>query len=1512
LGVALFGVLLPVGLWRTVKLRRTSLAVSDGVWPGMLTELRQRLGLSRSVELREHAQSVVPLTWGIWRPVVLLPKLARAWEEPMQRAVLLHELAHVQRGDVACQVLGRLTCVLYWFHPLTWFALRQLRQEREQACDDAVVQSGEKASDYAEQLLEVARLCCAPRGLSLGVGMAEGSSLETRVKSLFDTARGHGPVSRRVAIASLLIGGAILAGLAPIEPTASQAETTANQTGPLHETPEADPTQEPAVPQKESTPAGRNDKAPKVDNVNPHEKMILLPDGNGDSRTYIISDLEITLDLDKIVWWGEAVDGLEPGVWLTETEDPRNLRVPMDSLVKYRVVVRNTTDNEIEFLVRLLPFDGDDVPYLIPSSQLGPKGKLVAPQPAKQYQAQAQGATDRINRAYVITLAAGESALVPGEYGLYVGKTNDIDIDIPSISGFVPGTHWIVQPLLVHLLSEKDKEKAELNRLLGEFKVTKMDRDGKIRQELVVSVVAPDDSKGNFAYAKYQLEVGTLDASAHRNARSAIWGEVEKGMQCGIRIMNPQPSYKIGDTLEAELLWRNTSEAVISTSRPRQLDLYPSIEDAEGKHLEIDFGARYDLLPGEYEFQPDEIRSLGVAKITLVAQGTSGPKDNQEPGHILLEPGKYKLSASGGVGNISPKSGKYEFTVAAPAASPWPVALPNTISGQIVNDKQEGIAGADVALVAFEIVQGQLERQGHVIATTIADPLGNYSLKLPAEEADRKKFGAVWAKAEGHVAARSNWSTVIAALPERKAVLTLAATEGTSVRVLDSAGKPLPGAKLVPVLVGVPQGVGYPLPKEWEEQSTGTSDAEGKAHLPHVDAEAVKGLDIVPPGEMGMLRYGQNHFLNIRPTKEGDQHFEFEMPETGSVTGQLVVSPGSTLPKDLTITLESYIKPHSLSQSVVTVPVDVDGKFHVDKLAAGWLFVPAFLPADQPLRADVAGQIEVKANEELALRIPVAPGIKIHGQVRKSDTQEGVPDYSVSVIYGQAVSNLNPGFAWLKYEVPTDGNGQFECLVPPGPINVNTSGYVDGYSSAHSWLPKEKRGHWGGMRFVVPAEESFDLGILELTRNVDIQGQVVNLKNERLIDWSVYGYPNIPGFTQSGTMNSMAGVHTDKEGNFSGSYRQTYPPAFWKVSQRVWKTKYEFDDHKYAARVISRKPLVLQVDTTKELSGDGDESIPIDPEAPVSPLTVSAPTKRETTQFAPDIPQARPNLRGTPTPAEPRPVVDLKRELLQRLVRGGKISSDSLNAMITLVSSEGAYDWEFISVILSEFDESCEPESKSSKRNLLAVLTKILEIHGSSRWQEPESGPDSIPQAVIPDTESLSRLTSEILEHLIDQGVTADRSDIDAFVVALRQAHHADGNEFLRLVLQNPEVNAPAIQKPGLWADNMGGTWRDAKFHAAVALAELGEPAGVERLIEFARPNDFGLDENLFSLAHTRDASGSRRASSLFALIDLFGLEPDADFAQTEAWWKVNQGQFHPKKVALGRAIPPRTAEQPQ
>lgn len=523
----------------------------------------------------------------------------------------------------------------------------------------------------------------------------------------------------------------------------------------------------------------------------------------------------------------------------------------------------------------------------------------------------------------------------------------------------------------------------------------------------------------------------------------------------------------------------------------------------------------------------------------------------------------------------------------------------NTISGRIVDQQKLGIGGAEVVLVAYSDFQKQ--DRGRVIASGVANSLGNYSLKIPAEEMKKREFGAVWAKADGYVAARSNWSTVISALSKRKqSKLSLAATTGTWVHVLDSKGTPLAGTRVIPRSIGVPRGVGYPMPKEWEDESTGTTGADGKTHLPNVAPGALKEMVLIPPGDMGRMRYNQTFFLNVRPA-EIVPHFNLRLPETGSMKGQLVVAEGFVLPKELQLTLESVPEKPPGFQHIVDVPVAADGKFFVKKMAVGSIFVPAFLPEGQPLRADVAARIEVKANQESPLKIPVAPGVKVYGRIQKSDTKENVKDYKMTLIYGQSVSNAWGHFGWLNFDVVTNSEGQFECIVPPGPINLQISRYADGYQAVTSWLPRKQRGRWG-IKFEIPDQESFDLGTIDLVKNATIAGRVVDLKNQPLVDWSVYGYPKIPDFTQSETMNSMAGVQTNKKGAFKGSYPQTYPPAYWKVSHRIWKTKYEFDDLKYAAKVISHEPFILQVDTSKEWQYG--EQIPYDTvplQEPVAP-----------------------------------------------------------------------------------------------------------------------------------------------------------------------------------------------------------------------------------------------------------------------------------------------------------------------
>jgi beta-lactamase regulating signal transducer with metallopeptidase domain len=702
-GLVSSGAFLALCVVRAVVLRRRSAVVSDGVWCRLLAELSQRLRLRRSVELREHSEPIVPLTWGVFRPVVLLPKSAREWAEPMKRSVLLHELAHVRRGDVACQMLGRIACTLFWFHPLAWYGLRRLRQEGEQACDDAVVRSGEKASDYAEQLLQVAHLCCAPRGLSLGVAMAEGNSLERRVKSLFDTGRSHEPVRKSASL--ILSAACVIALLAisvvrPVASSVDAAELSADPTPTSTDSSDhakakhADGSQYAiALPERAApieflklerlssearskgvesrSPPGTDDTPNQPPRAKPSEPLSETPPPS-EPETDTKSEAEELSDfptkepvakgpLDSVIWW-KTVDGLQAGFLLTSPGFP-NQRVPADSLATYRVLVRNTGGKETRFVARLIPHEHRDAPFLIPSDNI--TEALDAPTLPIEFRAEGSASVKRADPAYVITLMPGEAVFMPGQSGLhdlgiFVG---DADSEgFPKIAKVKPGMNWIVQPLQIETFPIPAA--VMQTSLLGRYQLTKVDASGKARTEPASRMVA--FSGGKTLYPRIQLDVGTLTAAAVRNAKHAIWGKVDKGLQCGIRLINPKPSYLIGDTLEAEFLWRNTSDATIYTPLPRQSDLYPIVTNAEGQELSIDFGTRMLLIALSFPFEAGKVRSLGVSKITLVEEGSPPPRSNREPAHLSVEPGVYKLSGLGGVSAPDggrPRSGVIPFKV---------------------------------------------------------------------------------------------------------------------------------------------------------------------------------------------------------------------------------------------------------------------------------------------------------------------------------------------------------------------------------------------------------------------------------------------------------------------------------------------------------------------------------------------------------------------------------------------------------------------------------------------------------------------------------------------------------------------------------------------------------------------------------------------------------------------------------------------------------------------------------
>ena len=210
-----------------LMLRRTRGAARPSPDQGMAAELALDLGIEQPVEVLETA-SVMPMTFGIWRPTVLLPEAARAWSQDRRRVVLLHELGHIARGDAATQLLARAALAVNWWNPLAWIAWREFLKERERATDDLVLTHGAAASEYAGHLLEIARTLQFHAADSVaGVAMARRSELEGRLLSILDGQVQRGNQRRMAALCAAVAAVAIIAPLAAV-----RAQSQADQDAP--------------------------------------------------------------------------------------------------------------------------------------------------------------------------------------------------------------------------------------------------------------------------------------------------------------------------------------------------------------------------------------------------------------------------------------------------------------------------------------------------------------------------------------------------------------------------------------------------------------------------------------------------------------------------------------------------------------------------------------------------------------------------------------------------------------------------------------------------------------------------------------------------------------------------------------------------------------------------------------------------------------------------------------------------------------------------------------------------------------------------------------------------------------------------------------------------------------------------------------------------------------------------------------------------------------------------------
>ena len=220
-GSAVAFVSLGVGAWRFSRLVRAGQPVEDEAWLGQLHALQKRLSARTTVRLVLAKEAVTPMTGGVCRPVILLPASATGWSEDRRHAVLVHELVHVRRRDALRQLLGHAVLALYWFHPLSWAALRLAGSRREEACDEGVLAIGAKPSEYAGHLLSLAE-SGALRRPALLLPMAQQSQLEKRIRAIL---RPHQARPRAsivaAALAAATVGGVSVSIADPTRPKGS-------------------------------------------------------------------------------------------------------------------------------------------------------------------------------------------------------------------------------------------------------------------------------------------------------------------------------------------------------------------------------------------------------------------------------------------------------------------------------------------------------------------------------------------------------------------------------------------------------------------------------------------------------------------------------------------------------------------------------------------------------------------------------------------------------------------------------------------------------------------------------------------------------------------------------------------------------------------------------------------------------------------------------------------------------------------------------------------------------------------------------------------------------------------------------------------------------------------------------------------------------------------------------------------------------------------------------------------
>lgn len=163
---------------RLYRLEQSALPLQNPQVRELYRKCSAELRIRREIPIFSTAFLKSPIIAGCLRPRIYMPiRLISEFHADDLRYMLLHELQHYKHKDAWVNLMANTAAVVYWFNPVIWYALKEIRSDQEIACDTSVLRllnAGEKL-DYGNTLLNFARaISHSPFLLASGIGSSAG------------------------------------------------------------------------------------------------------------------------------------------------------------------------------------------------------------------------------------------------------------------------------------------------------------------------------------------------------------------------------------------------------------------------------------------------------------------------------------------------------------------------------------------------------------------------------------------------------------------------------------------------------------------------------------------------------------------------------------------------------------------------------------------------------------------------------------------------------------------------------------------------------------------------------------------------------------------------------------------------------------------------------------------------------------------------------------------------------------------------------------------------------------------------------------------------------------------------------------------------------------------------------------------------------------------------------------------------------------------------------------------